>query len=434
MRSVMRTAVGAVLASGLAAGAFASVASAGEPAKQPERKAAKKAAGKVDRVSVAPDGKEGNGFSAGGSLSADGRYTAFTSKATNLVPGDTNGVQDVFVRDLKTGETRRVSVGADGGQADGASSDASISADGRHVVFSSEAGNLAPGDTEGYHVYVRDLDTGVTERLKDDVGDPAFDRSGDPSVSADGRTVAFTVQRSDSQANDQARVYVLDRDSGRLTRASQSPAGDKDVHAGMAPSLSGDGTKVAYQWSETQRTGRDDWSDLYVHDLGTGKRTQIDVAAAGPVADAHAERPVLSADGRYATYHSPASDVVAGDTNGTQNVFIRDLDKGTTKMVSAEEKSWSVFSGKLSGDNSKLVYAAGSQTGNYIRHVYVRDLASGKTELVSATPAGEPTERSATPAGIDRTGATVTFSSDSADLVDGDTYDTTHVYVRRAAG
>ncbi|WP_344534216.1 hypothetical protein [Streptomyces albiaxialis] len=428
MRSVLRTAVGAVLASGLTAGVLASTAVAGEREGEGQTKAAKG----VERISTAPDGKEGDGSSGRASLSADGRYAAFTSRAANLVAGDTNGVADVFVRDLKTGKTQRVSLGAGGAQADGASDDAAISADGRHVAFSSEAGNL-DGDATGSHVYVRDLRTGTTERIKDDVGSPGFDRSGSPALSADGRTVAFQVWKSEVQpGGDDGRIYALDRDSGKLTRVSQAPSGENDVHAGMRPSVSANGAKVAYQWAETQRTGRPDWSDLYVFDLRDGKRVQADVTRTGATADAHAEGPRISADGRSVTYHSPATNVVPGDTNGTQNVFVRDLAKGATKMISAENKDWAVYGGTLSRDNSKLLFTAGAPGGDSESHAYLRDLRTGATKLVSAATDGKPTKYSATAGDVDRTGATVTFTSASDDLVPGDTYDTTHAYARHA--
>ena len=126
-------------------------------------------------------------------ISADGRFVAFSSDATNLVPGDTNGTADVFVRDRQTGTTRRVSVGSGGAQGNGLSVDPAISADGRFVAFASDATNLVPGDTNGADdVFVRDRQTGTTRRVSVGSGGAQGDRvSFDPAISADGRFVAF---------------------------------------------------------------------------------------------------------------------------------------------------------------------------------------------------------------------------------------------------
>ena len=144
------------------------------------------------RVSVDSTGGQGNGSSSRASMSADGRYVAFHSLAEDLVPGDTNGFTDVFVHDRDTAQTTRVSVSSAGGQGNGASSWASISADGRYVAFYSLADNLVPGDTNGeYDVFVHDRDTGQTTRVSvDSAGGQGNDSSYDPSISADGRCVA----------------------------------------------------------------------------------------------------------------------------------------------------------------------------------------------------------------------------------------------------
>jgi Tol biopolymer transport system component len=105
--------------------------------------------GRTERVSVSTGGDQSNDESDDPALSANGRFVAFESLASNLVPGDTNGVEDIFVRDRRTGTTRRVSLGPNGIQGNGASQDAALSATGRFVVFQSEASNLVPGDTNG---------------------------------------------------------------------------------------------------------------------------------------------------------------------------------------------------------------------------------------------------------------------------------------------
>src|SRR5205814_1263965 len=149
--------------------------------------------GVTERLSVDGAGTEANDTIHQPAISADGRFVAFVSAATNLVPGDTNGLSDVFVHDRRTRRTERVSVDSAGTQADGASASPALSADGRFVAFSSSATNLVPGDTNGQaDVFVHDRRTGTTERVSvDSAGTGANGWSERPSISADGRFVAF---------------------------------------------------------------------------------------------------------------------------------------------------------------------------------------------------------------------------------------------------
>ncbi len=153
-----------------------------------------RASGETERVSVSSKGKQADGFSRDPSVSAEGRFVAFTSGATNLVPGDTNGFQDVFVRDRLTGQTRLVSVGFDATPADGASLGPSISRDGRFVAFASDASNLIPAGAvpAGRDIYVRDLVTGTTQLVSVTASGQASGSSTVGDISADGRLVAFS--------------------------------------------------------------------------------------------------------------------------------------------------------------------------------------------------------------------------------------------------
>ena len=158
----------------------------------------------LQRVSLGQLGAQADAESFGPSVSADGRYVAFSSSAGNLVPGDSNGKEDVFVRDLRTGQTVRASVGTDGGQSSGYDSrSASISADGRYVAFHTRAGNLVPGDTnDSTDVFVRDLVAGRTllVSVRDDGSQPAGGRglaAGQPAISGDGSRVVFIATYPD---------------------------------------------------------------------------------------------------------------------------------------------------------------------------------------------------------------------------------------------
>jgi Tol biopolymer transport system component len=198
-------------------------------------------------VSLGPGGVQANGESSRPALSADGRFVAFDSEADNLVSGDTNGTTDIFVRDRKTGTTTRVSLGPHGAQANGGSGDSSLSADGRYVAFDSGASNLVPGDTNEVHdVFVRDRKTGKTARVSvGPRGAQANNVSFDPSISADGRFVVFYSNASNlvpGDTNDTWDVFVHDRKTGRTTRASLF--GQSTIT--FRPAISADGRYVAF--------------------------------------------------------------------------------------------------------------------------------------------------------------------------------------------
>ncbi len=186
--------------------------------------------GQTVKVSVARNGAQTNGDSESPSISEDGRYVAFYSRASNLVSGDTNGYSDVFVRDLQSGGTERVSVNSAGAQADFFSEDVSISADGRYVAFMSHATNLVPGDSNGVgDIFVRDRVSGITELVSIDTnGLQANSFSWGPAISADGRHIAFQSQATNlvpGDTNAMHDVFVHDRQTGATEMVSVLPSG-----------------------------------------------------------------------------------------------------------------------------------------------------------------------------------------------------------------
>jgi len=281
----------------------------------------------VSRVSVASDGGQADGGSLGPSISADGRYVAFSSAAADLVPDDTNGWEDVFVHDRETGATERVSIGNDGAEADFISFDCSLSGDGRYVAFSSGATNLVAEDLNGHwDVFVRDRAAGTTE-IVSLAGDGSQADGGSfsgCSVSADGRYVAFVSAAGNLVADDTSLswdVFVRDRSTGTTDRVSLVTGGD-DVDAGCQ--ISADGTCVAFSWG----------SRIYVFDRSTGTVERVDVSSAGAGADDASTAFALSADGRYVAFTSWAGNLTTGDTNEASDVFVHDRAAGTTERVS----------------------------------------------------------------------------------------------------
>src|SRR4028119_266801 len=186
----------------------------------------------ITRVSVDSAGNLGNSDSNSPSISADGRFLAFTSGASNIVSGDSNSSRDIFVRDRLTNTTTRVSFDSAGNQANSNSGGASISADGRFVAFTSDASNIVPGDTNSNRdIFVRDRLTNTTTRASvDSAGNQGNSNSFGASISADGRFVAFESLASNivpGDTNSNRDIFVRDRLTNTTTRASVDSAGNQ---------------------------------------------------------------------------------------------------------------------------------------------------------------------------------------------------------------
>ena len=252
-------------------------------------------------VSVASDGTPGDHDGLAPSLSSDGRFVAFESRSTSLVVGDTNGWNpcygdDIFVHDLATEETTRVSVDSSGAQANCDSHLPSVSADGRYVAFSSLASNLVPDDTNG--------------------------------------------------AND---VFVHDRQTGETTRVSISPNGTQMNYGSNWPSISGDGRLVAVVSFSAG------YSDIYVHDRITATTILASHAPTGARGNYYSLRPVISKDGRFVAFDSGASNLVPGDTNYRDDVFLYDLDPDVDNLPeTADNCPAAANAGQEDGDSDAV--------------------------------------------------------------------------------
>ncbi|SNS76708.1 WD40-like Beta Propeller Repeat [Streptosporangium subroseum] len=289
--------------------------------------------GAIERVSVASDGTQADAFSLLPDISADGRYVGFSSGATNLVPGDTNEQTDTFVRDRQTGKTERISLASDGTQGNGLSTQPLFSVDSRFAVFQSDATNLVPGDTNGRSdVFVRDRSTGKTERVSVASGAVQADGSSrDPFISADGRFVAFDSDGTNlvpGDTNGHVDVFVRDRQTG-TTEMVPAPEGTE----GVTPSISADGRMVVYLTS-----GGPMGFQIFSYDRQTRTTALVSAGPDGGIGDNASYGPSIGADGRTAVFYSYAGNLAAGDTNGQLDVFVRDLKAGTTVRVSTGTK------------------------------------------------------------------------------------------------
>ncbi len=297
--------------------------------------------GDTVRVSLSASGIEGNAQSTNGSISADGRFVAFQSFADNLVAGDSNNVWDIFVHDRQTGATTRVSVSSSGAQSNELSTNPAISADGRYVAFESDADNLVTGDTNvTTDVFVHDRQTGATTRVSVSSSGEQADRwSLRPSISADGRYVAFESPASNLVAgdgNDTSDIFVHDRQTGATTRVSLSSSAVEGNGSSNEPAISADGRYVAfYSGADNLVAGDSNFAnDVFVHDRQTGDTTLVSVDSNGLQGNGSSDMPAISADGRFVAFPSEASNLVAGDSNFATDVFVHDRQTGATTMVS----------------------------------------------------------------------------------------------------
>jgi Tol biopolymer transport system component len=301
----------------------------------------------TERVSVPAESVEPNGASFESSLSSDGRLAAFASDASNLVPGDHNEATDVFVRDRASGHTERVSVGAGGAEGNGTSSLCSLSANGRFVAFASTASNLVAADSNGVRdVFVRDRALGTTERVNvSGTGVAANAVSGQPFVSADGRFVSFTSGASNlvaSDTNGVSDVFLRDRATRTTRRVSVRSGGVQANGASFESSLSGDGRFVVFQSVASTLVPGDGnaRADIFVHDRVTSATTRASVSSGGAEANGNSmlgEQLAISADGRFVAFASGAGNLVPNDGNGTSDVFVRDRARGTTTRLSMSD-------------------------------------------------------------------------------------------------
>ena len=428
------------------------------------------AAQSVERTSLTDGGAEGDGASSFVSLSADGRWAAFQSSASNLVPGDTNhscgptgwgagttNCPDIFVRDLETGETTRVSEGADGTQGTQQSIFPSISADGRFVVFQSYANGLVPGDTDGRaDVFVRDRDadedgvydeTGpgevAVELISESYGDLIPSVASvlfGASISADGRFVAFAARLVGGTGPAGLHLLVRDRQERTTEMITVDPVGDPLPVGGSlffeGPAISADGRFVAFRYNGDQAVAGDSngRSDIFVRDRVLQTTERVSVATDGSEANGDSIHFAVSGDGRFVAFSGWATNLVAGDTNNSRDIFVRDRLLETTDRISVssygEQGLRDSEEPQISRDGRYVVFRSAAEglvpgTTHQRFQIFVHDRVTGMTARVSDTPAMTESVGGGfyivrTPS-ISADGRSVLFNSDASDLVPSDT-------------
>ena len=382
----------------------------------------------------------GNSGHVGGtvSISANGRYVAFTSDASNLVSGDANGVSDVFLFDRQTDTTERVSITDGEAEANGQSSAPFVSADGRYVGFSSAATNLVTGDTNGaFDSFLRDRQAGTTERVSVSSAEAEADfNSSWSSMSADGRYVLFASSATNLVAGDtnsQIDMFVRDRTAGTTERASVADNEAQANDSSQIGTISADGRFAAFESDATNLVpGGTASTDVYVRDLVNDTTERVSVSSTEVAGDDLSRAPSLSSDGRYVVFVSRAANFDAGDTNSNDDIYLRDRTAGTTERISvatgggSANAQSSAFTRNGVSDDGRYVafdsFATNLVPGdaNVAGDIFVRDLSDDTTTRINIPGPGQQANNGSVNSVISADGQVVAFSSVASNLASGD--------------
>jgi hypothetical protein len=393
------------------------------------------AAGTYARISVNTGGEGANAMSYRGEVSANGRFAAFDSEATNLVAGDLNGFGDVFLRDLQLGTTVLVSTTVSGGQGNGGSGSPVISADGRYVAFESGATNLTPSpDTNGFtDIYVKDTQAGtVTRASLSTTGIEPNNESEVLSISGDGRYVVFDSNADNLVPNDTngyGDIFV--RDMQTNTTIGVSVGGNS---GGFDASISLDGNYVVFNSGSTNfipddTNGR---TDVFVYTMQTGQIVRASVSSSGVQGNWNSSEPSISGDGRYVTF-STSSEFATVDTYGYIQLYVRDMQAGTTTLATYRDGYAMVGesdASEISADGRSIVYSFDDKGDSRpTRWLYLHDRAAATNTLVVSAGSVDSEWNPVLPS-ISGDGRFIVFSSSSPNFVPGDTNNTRDVFVK----
>jgi Tol biopolymer transport system component len=398
-------------------------------------------------VSRSSGGVQGDAESYLPSVTADGRYIAFESGSTNLVGNDTNNATDIFVRDRVTGKTVRVSLSSGGAQGNDGSYNANISADGRYVAFISDATNLVPHDTNAAtDVFVRDRVNHVTKRISvNTAGRQANATSYSPVVSADGRFVAFWSVASNlvhHDTNAAPDVFVRDRQRKTTTRVSINTAGFEGNGGSRNPTISRDGRFVAFESLANNLIGSDTnaVADIFVRDRLRKVTLRASIGSAGAQGDGASTTPSISADGRYLAFRSAATNLVGDDPNGYDDIFVRDRRNKTTRLVSVSSAgvhaNFHCLEPAISATGRFVTFFSGASNlvgsdTNLQSDIFMRDRGTGTTKRVSVSSAGDEANNASNgPAPVSDDGRIVAFYSTASNLIGSDTNNNDDVFIR----
>jgi Tol biopolymer transport system component len=307
--------------------------------------------GETVLVSVGTDGCYANGETTFPYTNDDGRYVVFMSFASNLVAGDTNARSDIFLKDMNTGVTTRISLRQNGGQLGGPSNRPSINGPGNKIVFNSNASNIVVGDTNAQtDCFLYDVSKGAAGIERISLGDNDQQLNGYNfrcDIAGDADAVVWVSDATNVMTGlpgtPNRAVYVRDLAAGTTELISKTPTGGYPTKTSTRAAISANGRFVVYQStaSEIIAGDPDTNTDIFRYDRMAGQTVEVSVTSAGTRVAAASTRGVISGDGRYVAFVSNSGKLVSGDRNKTRDVFMRDMTAGTTFLVSvnsAEEQ------------------------------------------------------------------------------------------------
>jgi hypothetical protein len=387
-------------------------------------------------VSVSSAEDQGTSTSFSPSISRTGRYIAFVSAADNLVSGDTRST-DIFVRDVSAGTTEIVSLDINGNEpADGASWQSAISGDGRYVAFSSTSTALVPNDTNAtYDIFVRDRQANTLTRLSiDSNGVEGNGSSQEPHISDDGRYIAYLSEASNLVADDTnglTDIFIHNTQTNQTTRVSVDSLGGEGNSASVRVNMSADGAFVVFQ-SNASNLVADDFNgvgDVFVHNTQTGDTSRVSVDSNGVEGNDHSGNSInISADGRFIVFSSTASNLVDADANGVEDIFVHDTQAATTQRVSVSSNNVEANDDSripsISADGRYVAFASSASNlvdddTNNADDIFIHDLQSSTTVRIVSTSSGEGDDDSTNPE-ISADGKQVSFQSLARNLVSDD--------------
>ncbi len=395
----------------------------------------------------------GNGFSGESSVSSDGRFVAFRSAASDLTSGDNNATSDVYLRDRQNNSTRLISVNTGGSASgNGYSAEPSVSADGRYVAFSSLASDLVSGDTNNASdIFVRDmtLNTTTLVSVKSTGSGPGNGLSAETFISADGRFVAFTSAASDLVAGDtnaRADIFLRNLTTNTTTMVSVNSAGTAGGNQrSFDPSVSSDGRFVGFSSSASDIVTGDtnSVSDVFLRDMSTSTTTLVSINSGGTGAgNGGSLSSSVSSDGQSVVFRSAASNLVAGDGNGKDDVFLRDTQAGTTTLLSVNQQRTGSGNGasaepSVSQDGHFAAFSSTSSDlvtgdGNGVSDIFLRDLRTGAMTLLSVNSAATSANGASIDPFVSTDGKFVAFTSSGNDLTSNSVSGAGDVFVAAA--
>jgi len=402
----------------------------------------------ISLVSVHTDGTQGDSSSAPITVSSDGRFVVFSSGATNLVDDDTNGVTDLFLRDMQAETTERINVSSAGVEADALANGGSISGDGRYIVFDSEATNLAPGDVAGRDVFLRDtqLDTTIKVNHRSDGPEASNGHSQGAAISANGLYVLFGSNSSTiaPEAIPNVRYSIFKYTIATDSSVQVSKAGpNNDIWGVPVTGISNDGRYITYS-SKASNLVDDDTNnldDVFLTDTENRITTRVNVDNEGNQtlliggSSAASTAMAISGDGNVVIFGSLANNLLDYDQKNTREFFVRDIQNASTDLAVrygtgglelAEHSRYPSAS-----ENGRYVTFAGTDLGlavggnNTYPQIYMLDRQTGIYTLVTRAHAnwfGEPainTKINTSKSSVSNDGRYVAFTSQATNLIEG---------------